>query len=229
MKKYLFLLIPFCITCNSNQEEAFVVQVGDFLFQDLDSSPLCDAIELVTPGYKEGNFSHIGIVTELGDPYCINPDYNYNNQIRVLEAIPNKVTTTRLDSFLNRSFDENNNPKVIVGRLKPKYRYTIQNAINFLQKKLGVEYDDTFIINNNSYYCSELLYEAFSQDSIFQLHPMTFLDPDSSDTLQIWKKYYSKIGVTIPQNEPGINPGIMSLSKKIDIVHLYGIPDGMKR
>ena len=64
MKKYLFLLIPFCITCNSNQEEAFVVQVGDFLFQDLDSSPLCDAIELVTPGYKEGNFSHIGIVTD---------------------------------------------------------------------------------------------------------------------------------------------------------------------
>jgi hypothetical protein len=35
---------------------------GDLLFQDLDSSPLCDAIELVTPGYNDANFSHIGLI-----------------------------------------------------------------------------------------------------------------------------------------------------------------------
>ena len=54
-------------------------------------------------------------------------------------------------------------------------------------------------------------------------------DPDSGDTLQTWKKYYSELGVKIPQNELGINPGIMSLSEKIEIVHIYGYPDGMKR
>ena len=57
---------------------------------------------------------------------------------------------------------------------------------------------------------------------------MTFLDPNNGDTLQIWKNYYSKLKIKIPQNEPGINPGIMSLSEKIEIVHSYGIPDKMQ-
>ena len=58
---------------------------------------------------------------------------------------------------------------------------------------------------------------------------MTFLHPETNDTLTVWKNYYSKLGVTIPQNEPGINPGIMSLSDKIEMIYFYGIPDGMKQ
>ena len=38
-----------------------------------------------------------------------------------------------------------------------------------------------------------MIYEAFEKDSIFRLQPMTFLDPISKDTLQIWKEYYLKI------------------------------------
>ena len=169
MKKYLLLINIFCFGCdspNSEKEEKFHPLIGDFLFQDLDSSPLCDAIELVTPGYKNANLSHIGIVVELGDPNCINPNYIFENDIQILEAIPKNVKITRLDSFLNRSFDRNNNPKVIVGRLKPKYRHTIDNAISFLISKLGAKYDDAFLLNNNEYYCSELIYEAFKKDKI---------------------------------------------------------------
>ena len=115
-------------------QENFQLQKGDFLFQDLDSSPLCDAIELVTPGYKGANFSHIGMVVELGDPYCMNPDYNYNDHVRILEAFPTRVRTIRVDSFLNRSLDNNGNPKVIVGRLKDEYKNTIPKAIEFANK-----------------------------------------------------------------------------------------------
>ena len=230
MKKWLVLFLLVQISCvNRSVQEKFQLHKGDFLFQDLDSSPLCDAIELVTPGYKGSNFSHIGMVVKLGDPYCVNPDYNYNDHVRILEALPNKVKTTSIDSFLNRSFDDNNNPKVIVGRLKSQYRYAIQNAISFSKSKIGKNYDDVFIINNNSYYCSELIYEAFEKDSIFSLQPMTFLHPETKDTLKIWKEYYSDLGVKIPHNKLGINPGVMSLSDKIEIVHIYGIPDGMKR
>lgn len=239
MKKYFILLIGFCIACNNNQKEnAFTPQVGDLLFQDLDSSPLCDAIELVTPGYKGGNFSHIGIVIETNQPPLpTNPNevcedkyfYCLDQDVKVLEALPGGVQITNIDSFLNRSCDINKNPKVIVGRLKPQYRHTIQDAISFLKKKLGAEYDNTFIIDNSSYYCSELIYEAFKKDSIFLLQPMTFLHPYSSDTLETWKNYYSELGMRIPQNKPGINPGLMSLSNKIEIIHLYGTPDGMKK
>ena len=45
-------------SCKSN----FDLKEGDLLFQDLDSSPLCDAIELVTPGYNGANLSHIGLI-----------------------------------------------------------------------------------------------------------------------------------------------------------------------
>lgn len=213
MKKYIYLLFILHSSCASN----FQLQEGDLLFQDLDSSALCDAIELVTPGYNDANFSHIGFIV------------SDDGKLKVLEAIPPKVILTELEDFLSRSKDKDGNPKVIVGRLKKEYKNTIPKAVEFAYKKIGVDYDDVFLINNNSYYCSELLYEAFSKDSIFQLQAMTFLHPDSGDTLQTWKAYYAELGVKIPENELGINPGIMSLSKKIEIVHIYGIPDGMKK
>jgi hypothetical protein len=229
MKNWLFVFLLFQISClNRSAQEDFQLQKGDFLFQDLDSSPLCDAIELVTPGYKGANFSHIGMVVELGDPYCINPDYNYIDHVRILEAFPTRVRTIRVDSFLNRSLDNNGNPKVIVGRLKVKYTHAIFNAIEFANKQLGKPYDDEFLMKNKKYYCSELIYESFESDNIFELQPMTFLHPETKDTLKIWKEYYSDLKAEIPQNKLGINPGIMSLSDKIEVVHVYGIPTGMK-
>ena len=72
MKKNFYILFFFIYSCTSN----FELKEGDLLFQDLDSSPLCDAIELVTPGYNGANFSHIGfIVANKG-------------KLKVLEAIP---------------------------------------------------------------------------------------------------------------------------------------------
>ena len=222
MRILILIFLLFNTSCESTKKSNFnfTLKKGDILFQDLDSSPLCDAIELVTPGYKNANLSHIGIVVKTGSSI---------NEIRILEAIPNHVKTTRIDSFLNRSFDKRKNPKVIVGRLKEEYRHTILEAINFLTKKIGEKYDDAFLLNNDSYYCSELIYEAFLKDSIFELNNMTFLNPQNNDTLEVWKEYYNKLETSIPQNEKGINPGIMSLSEKIEIIHYYGMPSGMTK
>lgn len=224
MRKLYFIFFICFTSCNSSDNNDFQLQIGDILFQDLDSSPLCDAIEIVTPGYNNYNFSHIGIIVELGDPNCINPNYIYEDNIRVLEAIPNKVTTTRLDSFLNRSIDSNEKPKVIVGRLKKRYQYSILDAVKFLKNKIGIEYDDYFIKDNNKYYCSELIYEAFEKDSVFRLYPMTFIDPITNNTMNLWQEYYNELETKIPEGEPGINPGIMSISENIKIVHKYGEP-----
>ena len=213
MKKYSYLLLISILSCNAD----FQLNEGDLLFQDLDSSALCDAIELVTPGYKGANFSHIGLIV------------SDDGKLKVLEAIPPKIILSEIDDFLNRSFDKDGNPKVIVGRLKDEYNNIIPKAIDFVNKQIGVDYDKVFLLNNEKYYCSELIYEAFEKDSIFQLQPMTFLHPETKDTLATWKNYYADLRVEIPQNEPGINPGAMSLSNKIEIVHIYGIPDGMEK
>jgi len=218
MKNYFFIILIYSILLSSClPKKKFELQEGDLLFQDLDSSPLCNAIELVTPGYKDANFSHIGLVVLD------------NDTIKVLEAIPPKVVLTDIKSFFNRSFDTEGRSKIIVGRLKDEFQHTIKDAIIYAKSKMGIKYDELFLMNNNSYYCSELIFEAFEKDSIFKLKPMTFLNPETNDTLNIWKNYYSKLGVTIPQNEPGINPGIMSLSEKIEMIYSYGIPDGMKQ
>ena len=206
------LIFIFFLSCSNNDNRKFYDYFeGDILFQDLDSSPLCDAIELVTPGYKNFNISHIGVIVKD------------NNEIKVLEAIPNSVKLTSLDSFLLRSLDSNNQPKVMVGRLKNQYKKHIPQAISFMKEKIGDKYDNEFILNNNMYYCSELIYEAFEKSNVFELKPMTFIHPNTGDTLEIWKNYYEKLKIKIPEGKLGINPGIMSTSNKINIIHEFGI------
>ena len=53
---------------------------------------------------------------------------------------------------------------------------------------------------------------------------MTFKDPETKKIMPIWKEYYKNLNTEVPEGEIGINPGIMSISKKIDIVHHYGKP-----
>ena len=224
--KYITLILIIFSSCVAEKEKEFQLQVGDFLFQDLDSSPLCEAIESVTPGYNNGNFSHVGIIIKGGDPILQNVDskfeekyfHNLQQDYRVLEAIPAEVTTTRIDSFLNNSLDSLGNPKVIVGRLKVEYRYLIKDAIRFLNGKIGVKYDDEFLLNNEKYYCSELIYEAFKKEDIFELAPMNFMNKENK-IMPIWQNYYDKLNMKVPQGELGINPGLMSISNKIDIIY----------
>lgn len=233
IKKLILTFFLYFISLNTNLQQKnnpFELKVGDILFQDLDSSPLCEAIEQVTPGFKNVNLSHIGIITDIENSICANTncckDIYPKNHIRIIEALPGGVRTINLDSFLLRSSDNNGDPKVIVGRLKNKYQHTIPQAIEFAKNQIGTKYDELFLIDNDKYYCSELIYESFLQDSIFTLQPMTFLHPETHDTLQTWIDYYSKLNSKIPQNQSGINPGIISLSDKIEIVHFFGIPDG---
>ena len=88
---------------------------------------------------------------------------------------------------------------------------------------IGTEYDDQFLLNNQKMYCSELIYTIFmlanNNDDFFQLHPMTF--KVNGRTLDIWIDYFEKLNMKIPERELGINPGSISLSKKINIIHDY--------
>ena len=53
----------------------------------------------------------------------------------------------------------------------------------------------------------------------FELKPMTY--KLNGETLPIWKDYFQKLNILIPENEPGINPGGISLSSKINIIYNY--------
>ena len=47
--------------------------------------------------------------------------------------------------------------------------------------------------------------------------------------LRVNSEINSKNSIEIPENKLGINPGLISLSKKIKIVHTYGFPTRMKK
>ena len=81
MKRYL-ILITFLLFLVKKVKNLFNYK-RRLAISDLDSSPLCDAIETVTPGYKNANFSHIGIIIELDE--SIKTSYKHDN-VRVLES-----------------------------------------------------------------------------------------------------------------------------------------------
>ena len=195
---------------NCEQTFNFEIQEGDLLFQDLDSSPLCDGIEQVTQGYQNMDFSHIGIVIKR------------NGENYVLEAF-NGVDTITLEKFLFRNVNQKNQPKVVVGRLQNKYQKLIPKAIQHGMTLIGKDYDEEFKINNNKFYCSELIYEMFfvsnKNKDFFQLKPMTY--KVDGVTLPIWENYFKTINIPIPENKPGINPGGISISKKLNIIYNY--------
>ncbi len=180
------------------------LRTGDILFQNLDCGDLCDAIEKVTKSYGGRQLSHIGLVEIIDD------------NIYVLEAIGERVQRTRLSKFSSRS-----NNEILVGRIKKRYNDIIPKAITFVIQKLNVPYDDVFLYDNNKYYCSELLYDAFkaanSDNDFFSLQPMTFKQPGSETYFPVWVDYYKKRNMDIPEGAPGINPGGISLSRKLDV------------
>ena len=223
--RLLFSISVLVIGCSHDyfqKQNNFILQVGDLLFQDLDCGSLCDAIEKVTTGYRKANFSHVGIVAK-----------DDKGNFVVIEALPTGVNVTSLETFLDSSFDADRQPKVVVGRLKQKYHHLIPLALKEAFALKGKSYDKVFDYSNDSYYCSELIYEIFLQANggkpIFALQPMTFKDPDTKDTFPAWEEYFSELDIPIPEGKLGINPGSISCSPALDIIHAYGIPSGWKK
>ena len=186
-------------------QNKITLQDGDLLFQDMDCGPLCDAIEAVTEGYNGNDFSHMGMV------------YHKNDTIYIIEAAGKAVRLTTLEKF-----SKNTKKPMPVGRLKKQYKKLIPNAISFSLKQLGVPYDDEYVYDNGSYYCSELIYDAFKSANknkpFFELFPMTYKQPRTNEFFQAWIEYYKEIGKEIPEGLPGCNPGGMSTSDKIEII-----------
>ena len=175
---------------------------------------MCDAIKAVTTGYNGADFSHVGIVVrnEKGEPV-------------VIEAVSKGVVVTDLSRFLGRSVDSTGQPKVIVGRLKKAHRHLVPEAVRQAMALKGKPYDKAFVIDNDAYCCSELVYEAFRRanngNPVFALEPMTFKTPGSDETMPAWREYFAKLGIDVPEGQPGINPGGISRSPILDIVYSY--------
>jgi uncharacterized protein YycO len=207
--KFLFLLLlPFTAFAQN-----YTPQAGDFLLQDLDCGPLCDAIERVTPALDGKHFSHIGLVCSV------------NDTMYVVESIGKDTHLTPLQQFLNRNKTASNQPKIVVMRLRKGHESLLQNATIFCLSKIGTPYDDDFLYQNGKYYCSELFYDAFyaanKNKPFFTLQGMTFIDPDTKKTFPAWTDYYKDIKRPIPEGELGCNPGSIANSPYLEKIYSF--------
>ena len=202
----LWLLLGgfFLLAC---KQEVF--HSGDLIFVTSENSDFEKSIVEVTKAKdKTLNFTHVAIinVTDSG--------------IFVVEAVPEKgVVYTSLQEFK----DENINGDLYLGILKSKYIKYTKDALSRACSHLGKDYDYAFDFENDLYYCSELVYDAYAYASgnphFFEAPAMTFKKAETDEILPYWVAYFEKLRISVPEGRPGINPTGLSRSDKLRIIN----------
>jgi hypothetical protein len=179
------------------------LQTGDLLFCSPTSSELSKAIDQATQTGQDTHYDHVGIVDIK------------NDSVYVLHAAPKKGVNRETLSQFFYSYKEK--VTITIYRLNGKYAKAIPPAIKKAYTLLGQPYNQSYILKGPGIYCSEYIYEIFASDSIFSLKAMTFKNPKTGQFLIGWVNYYKKLGIAIPEGEPGCNPNAMAASEKLEM------------
>lgn len=198
----VFVLLAMLQYCAPSSVEKSVKN-GDLLFVTAKESGLSGAINNVTQKQKTASFDHIGIVEKV------------QHQFFVLHAAPKGGSQKQpLADFMKDQAADGQ--RVVVYRLKPQYRNTIPSAIQKAESMIGKPYNFNYILDENSYYCSDFIERAFRKDQIFKLEPMSFKDPKTGTTNTFWEEFYRKKNLKVPEGEPGCNPNGLAGSDKLE-------------
>ena len=177
------------------------IENGDFIFVEAENKNLSGAISRVTENNQNISFDHIAIVEKD------------KNKFYILEtSVKNGSHKMKLKKFLTN----NKQSKLVLYRLKTEYKSSMPDAIVTANSLLGKAYNSTYILNENSYYCSDFIERSFRKAHIFELNPMTFINPETGKTDDFWKSFYEKLNVEIPEGKLGCNPNGLSKSPKIE-------------
>ncbi len=198
---YLIFALLFLTSCKTYNTS--ILENGDLLFVPSVDSGLSGAINNVTQTEKKTSYDHIGIVKKE------------ENHLYVLHAAPKGGSQKqKLDLFLKEQ--TKSGQSIDVYRLKSEYHSSIPNSVSKAETLIGKPYNFDYILNDNSYYCSDFVERAFRDYKIFKLDPMTFIDPKTGKTNAFWEKFYQNKNLKVPEGEPGCNPNGLAASDKLE-------------
>ena len=191
------LILLSCKTYNTS-----ILENGDLLFVPSVDSGLSGAINNVTQTAKKTSYDHIGIIKKE------------ENHLYVLHAAPKGGSQKqKLNAFLKDQ--TKSGQKIDVYRLKSEFHSSISNSVSKAETLIGKPYNFNYILDENSYYCSDFVERAFRDSQIFTLEPMTFIDPKTKKTNAFWEKFYQDKNLKVPEGELGCNPNGLANSNKI--------------
>jgi uncharacterized protein YycO len=174
---------------NSTLHPRHTLQSGDLIFWNTGYSPMEKAITAST-----GEYTHVALV-----------ERDSADHVWIIEAIPEKGVHRKSFSDFDRGFS--------MSRTFDVYRLTIPfdtaAVIARATSLVGKPYDDAFLPDNDTYYCSELIQLAFGD--LFESKPMNWRDADGQ-LPEYWVKHFEKLGIPVPEGVPGTNPTDMSRS-----------------
>lgn len=198
MKKgfILGLLFSFLLNCTS-------VKNGDLVFVTAQKENLSGAINRVTQKNATENYDHIGIIEKK------------RNTVFVLHASPKGGTQKEnLKDFIKNQTE--GNAEIYLYRLKPEFQRSIPEAIEKAHSLLGKPYNFSYVLNDETLYCSDFIERIFRNDHIFELKPMTFINPKTRKTDDFWLKFYQEKNIEVPEGKLGCNPNGLAASEKLE-------------
>lgn len=195
------------------------MKTGDLVFSFIGHPR--NAISDVTEGFQGARVNHMGVILET------------LRGVFVLEAYPPEVKLTNIKMFLAQSKFRNSGPRYMLGQIQSKDRYLIPKAVQYGLEQRYIPYDHLYLTDENALYCSELVVDMFrvanNNISYFPETPMSFRDNETGEVHETWISYYRRFGMEVPENEPGSNPGEISLDEKVEIYDVVGPIPGHKK
>ncbi|WOB28508.1 MULTISPECIES: YiiX/YebB-like N1pC/P60 family cysteine hydrolase [Xanthomonas] len=180
------------------------VHDGDLLFVTAARTGLSGAIDDATATQGEPSFDHVALVAHAG------------NTGVVLHSDEQGSREQPLQSFIDEATAKQR--QIVVYRLTPAHRPAIADAIAQARRMLGKPYNQTYVQDDNRYYCSDFIERAFRAHQVFALQPMNFKNLQTGNVSPYWTDFYRSRGMAVPQGLPGTNPNDMAKAAALRIV-----------
>jgi len=176
------------------------LRTGDLIAVSVGSEELSRAI--ANSGQFRNDYDHIGLIEKTPQGFLV---WNANQTHGVCQET--------LAAFIQRETEQDAKEFHIYRILKPP---DFGRILTNIKRWEGLPYNFSYQASESSFYCADLIARAFPA-GFFEPRPMQFVGDH-------WKGYYRKLGLAIPENEPGYHPADMLSHPNIRFIETLSLP-----